>query len=488
MLVIPIKSITSESTQTWSVTVYDSGLNALVELSPNGNTISYLPDVDHEPRPFENYSFWYTDFSQVASTDDGHYLISIIQQEDPYEQYAIITDVTTGQTRIIPKPPLEDTEFFVSYRFGAFNPEMTEVALPYVSHDTTTGFGCCANGGIVIANLETGTISHLLDADKTFNFNKSTAFVDNWTIDGIWFSPTCSACTPIYHYFYQIWNPNTGTISQTDVFHHRHNLERLPTSGEILYSENNPNFPLGGPCFPPRLNVVSLYKANEVPPNTSGKIVYYDYENLDFNKKAHWVNGGRAFLVSKALHNVVVFRDGHQITIDYENQQYFLAMTDDGWLTFNRSNNQIQHFVVLADKVLSQTIYEGYGDIEVSNIQLSPNKSELSEFTYDITPPDVQFCPGALPTRLKIGDWAEVIADQEEIAIARLVVGDVEFDDMSYENLEILPLGAYIQVIEAFKCSHDWGYVKVNYQGRIGWILEIYQMSYHIAPVSTENE
>jgi hypothetical protein len=461
-----VAAIVTETEAEWSVTIYDRGLNALVELSSSGEHITPLPDVDYQPRPWK-------------MTDDRHYLISTIQRDE-----AIITDLATNETRPVVTPPLEGEEVFVNFHFGAFNTEMTEVALPYVSHDLTSGFACCDSGGIVTVDLTSGAIIDLLDIDSIYNV--STAWVDKWTSEGIWFSPQCSVCTPPYTFTYKVWNPETGAIVDTDVFNDTEYSERLGTTGELLYSENNPAFPLGGESFPLRLNVVALYQRGDYPPDTDGQIVYYDGENLDFDVRARWIIGGQAFLVTKnQQHNVIVFRDGQNRIVDYDSMEFFVTMTDDGWLTIDRATNVIRHYTASNAVISGRSLYHAVGQIVVVNKQLLETPEELPPFSVEISPPDVVFCPGALPTRLQPGDWAETLFYDPESVFGPFFIGDVEFSDIYNGNDETLPLGAHVRILEGPACApYGWSYVKVEYQGVIGWLLEIYQTGYLLAPVS----
>ncbi len=477
---VPVVSA-AQSEPEWSVIIYDHRLNALVELSPAGYDITPLSDIGYPLPSEEDYPWWYV-YPRVKVSNDRHYLVSIIQHTEPYVREAVITDLVTGESIPVATPPLDDEEIFVGYGFGAFNPAMTEIALPYVSHDLTSGYGCCGSGGIVTVDLETGAITHSLDIDATYN--KSTACLDDWTVEGIWFAPRWSI-DGSYRYTYRLWDPDTNTILITHVFNDWEKSERLAVTGELLYSENHPDFPLGGPTLPLRLNAVVLYQWDEFPPDAPGQVVYYDENNLDFDIRAHWVLNGRAFLVTNdRQRNVVVFRDGHQMSIDYADQEYFIAMTSDGWLTFERTTRQIRHYIVSDVRITGDVLYQASGEIEVANVQLPPEMEVLPPFAINTTPPDVFFCPGALPTRLNPGDWAEVIVNHQEFLIAGLAVGDVAFDDVTWGHLEMLPLGARVQVVDGPACApNGWGYVKVHYQDKVGWMLEVWQMVYYLKPV-----
>lgn len=311
----------------WTVTLYDDGLNALVELSPSGQNIIPLPDVGFRASSM-----------RAMLSDDGHYLVSITRRGDSYVREAVIIDLQTNHSRSVEIEPLiGDHEFFVGFRDGVFNPEMTQIALSYVSHNYVGG--CCGTGGIATVDLATGQVLHILDMDK--RFLRSTAWVDDWTEEGIWFAPTCSACSPPYTYVSKIWNPDTDDVRDTNLFHDWEYSERFESTGELLYTQNRPDFPLGGPTggvF--YMNTVTVYQPQDDPAEDAGQVVYFDGNNLNFDVPAHWVANGRAFLVTKeGKHNVVVFRAGRQINFDYSFEEDFMTMTVDGWLSFDRVNN-----------------------------------------------------------------------------------------------------------------------------------------------------
>jgi hypothetical protein len=243
---------------------------------------------------------------------------------------------------------------------------------------------------------------------------------------------------------------------------------------------------LGGESFPLRLNVVALYQRGDYPPDTDGQIVYYDGENLDFDVRARWIIGGQAFLVTKnQQHNVIVFRDGQNRIVDYDSMEFFVTMTDDGWLTIDRATNVIRHYTASNAVISGRSLYHAVGQIVVVNKQLLETPEELPPFSVEISPPDVVFCPGALPTRLQPGDWAETLFYDPESVFGPFFIGDVEFSDIYNGNHETLPLGAHVRILEGPACApYGWSYVKVEYQGVIGWLLEIYQTGYLLAPVS----
>lgn len=460
----------------WSVTLYDYGSHALIELSSDGYYLTRLSNVDR-PEPIERwYDSMHFNYSLVHLSNNHRYLVSIIQRSDPYIRDAIIMNRLTGSTITVSLPPLERGEFFVGYQFGAFSPDMSQVALTYVSHGGL--------GGIVTVDLASGTLIHHLDIYA--QYRNSTAWLDNWTSEGIWFAPRCSACTPSYSYEYIIWNPETDSLSPTEIFHHHTQSERLHT-GELLFSQSHPDYPLGGPSTRVALNVVSI---NQSDSDTDEQIVYYSDHNLDFDFRAHWVKNGHAFMVTNhRRRNVIIFRDGHHLHHQYAQPEHFIAMTSEGWLTFDQISHQIRHYTLTDDVITSHVLVQTSGEIDVANVQFSSVPDDLAPFSIDIPPPNTVFCPAALPTRLQAGDWARVLVDHRRVPIAALIVGKGEMLDVfsatDRDNMLMLSEGDLVQVIEGPGCTPaGWSYVKVDYRGVVGWILEVFQTRYYLAPAS----
>ena len=472
-LIAPTLLEASEKDVEWSVTLYDEGSNALVTLSPDNEVVRKLPNLGYSAEA-------------IQVTNDHRYAVGLFHQV--YGQYTtkevVIIDLITGAIQYVDQPPLEGEEFFVGYTLGTFNPEMTAVAVAYVSHDPTSGFGCCGSGGIVIIDLVSGEILNTLDIDATFDTpGKSTAWLTHWTEEGIWFSPRCSTCTPHYKFDYHLWNPYDDTLIQTSQFDDLKYAERLPVTGELLYGENHVEFPLGGlHIILPSLNVVSVYGASESPPNDAGQVVYFDIENVNF-KRPHWVMGGKAFIV-RGSKNVLVLRDGRQIEFDANwREEKFLTMTNDGWLSMNINSNTIRHFSVNHDQITHENLYHAKGHISVANSQLAPLKDELHPFEKDIAPPDIEFCHATMPNRLQAGDIAEVIVLPEGYMYGGLIVGDVDFYELSFDKRLELPMGAQVKVLEEPVCSYE-SWVKVDYEGTIGWMVEVFQATYCLEPVT----
>lgn len=359
---------------------------------------------------------------------------------------------------------------------------MIQVALSYVSHDMTSGFGCCDSGGIVIVDLLDGEITHHLDIDE--QFQKVTAWLGEWTAEGLMFAPRCNNCTPKYEISYLLWHPEQNAIADTGIFHNWVYAERLTTTGELLYADSNIDFPVGGVGYPGNVNVISIYQAEENPDEIEGQIVFFDLDHIDFDTPAHWIANGKAFLVNESI---IVFRDGHQVGLEYETPQRFLTMTTNGWLTFELENYAIHQYIVGKRSISHKLLYQSHSQIELANVQLQQNQIELPPFEINLHPPaDITFCPGTMPTRLEIGDWAQLITPYEESIGSSLILDDDDSENSESINSEFLPLGAHIQVVGGIRCeSNGTQYINVSYQGRIGWIMESMWTSYNLAPVET---
>lgn len=87
VLLMVVACVPTNSTEDWSVTIYDHGINALIELSPDSQQITPLSNMDYLPPLIENYH--YPTRSYVNMTDNSHYIVSLVQFEEPYIQLQI---------------------------------------------------------------------------------------------------------------------------------------------------------------------------------------------------------------------------------------------------------------------------------------------------------------------------------------------------------------------------------------------------------------
>ncbi|MEO1256685.1 MAG: hypothetical protein AAFY41_17620, partial [Bacteroidota bacterium] len=277
------------------------------------NTLA-LPDIGYEPEEFRNMPRWYSDYRDRITSDE-QYAVFFVERDDSHHMDVYILDLNTHDYSIVELPTLDDEEIWGGYSMGVFSPDMSMMALPYLSHVPRSG--CCNSGGIVVVDLASGLILHRLDIDEMYG--RATAWVDYWTEEGIWFSPRCGGCAPVLKHHYIIWNPETSELTETQMFHDRDHAEQLHTTGEVLLSANHNDFPLGSDRFPfsYQLNVVTIHQSADNLFDRDGQIVFYYDDFLNFDKTPQWIMGGQAFLVTKdRRQNAVVFRDGETLFFD----------------------------------------------------------------------------------------------------------------------------------------------------------------------------
>ncbi|GAB5493835.1 MAG: hypothetical protein Phog2KO_40500 [Phototrophicaceae bacterium] len=468
-----IQAKISQSSINWEITLYDEEIDALVRLTEAGSQIIEIPPISYDILPNNPHEI---EIVERQLSDDGHYLLTFFYSFAPFQRDVVITDMQNGESRRAELPELADTEFFVSYLLGAFNPEMTSIAMPYVDY--------MSGGGIAIVDLDTGVVTHKLNVRELYGL--STAWVNDWTDDGILFAPRCYGCQPKWRYFYRLWDIESDLITRTTIYNDVRNLDRLSTTGDVLYAENNPDFPLGGAGYPPRENVVTFYEENDIITQSSGQVVYYNEAYPNEDPRPRWVKNGEAFLVYQYQdHDMLIFRDGHNISFGSDPEQHFLSVSRDGWFSINREDAVISQFIVSSNSVTEHILYESDASIQITNVQSDiVDDVDLSEFSIEVEAPDVFFCPSALPTQFEIGDWATVTADQKRIMIAAFIESHLDYEDLVWGNhrLESLPIGTQVLVLGHACADGGWAYLRVAYQGRIGWILEIYQTGYHLAP------
>ncbi|GEM_PF-4889437 len=472
LIVFSFALYASETDRVWTAVLYDESANSLVMLAPDGVTTYPLPNVGYQADVIKVSD----DFRYAIGLFNNHYDNNLIDE-------VTIIDLNTNIVRYIPPLPLEDNEIFVDYTRMAFKYDMTEIAVAYISHDMKGGFGCCDSGGIVIVELASGEITHHLDIDADVSIpSMSSAWLDAWTREGLWFAPRCATCTPTPKFFYQIWNPYDDTVTPTTRYDDLMYAERLESTGELLYGENHDDYPAGGLTFINdyvALNVVSIYQLDESPPDTDGQVVYFDIENLQF-ERPHWVMGGQAFLIQGAK-NAIVFRNGALIEFDADwKSTEFLVMTTDGWLAKDAMTGEVLHYSVENNQVVRDVLYQSHGRLILANHLLEPLRGQLPAFTQDIAPPDEPFCYGNLPVQLHIGDYARTLNSNS--VLGGLWIGDGDVDDKTHDNVLPIPVNSIVRIIDGTEClDHVW--VKVDYKGKIGWMVETWWGIYYLEPI-----
>lgn len=495
-ILIPTVSLSQEQESSWQVYVYDAGKHSLIELTENGHKVYALPEAIFENYPDDSA----TDF--ILSSDNQSFVIVFRPHKEGFENAAFIIDLGNPEDfRKVEEPSLIESEFFVNYDGGTFSPDDLEIVLPYVSHDLNIRSGCCNSGGIALIDVSTGKITRNIHSERFFDpplpFG-STAWIGEWTQQGIEFYPRCSGCTPPYEFVYEFWDRETDTIFTTDKFESMLLGDRLAVTGEFLYSSNHPEFPVGNTTGLIRpFNVVTLFQAGEIRDEDVGQYIYYDLNNLDF-ERARWVVGGEAFLVKNQDYGILVFRDGSQVPFNFfTGTQQFLAMTSNGWLMIDKESGEILHHTFDGTQFDTDSLYVAQGEIQVVDVRV-PVNPDLPTFDIDISLPEEFFCRGFMPTRLKVGQQAELIATFLEGApLIAFIEGDTSYEDIwpdtfsesEMERILAPPPGTVFNLLDGPVCGgYNDAYWKVEYDGLIGWVPEGRYTEYFLAPLNESDQ
>lgn len=403
----------------WSIIVYDTGLNALVELTAAGSTEIPLPEVAYLQPGIER-DFGHFEYLDVNLTPDRRYLVAVDHPQDPDQPPALIVDLAAQSVITVDDPSFSDGEYLEQYNFGAFNPAQTEAVLSYRSRIPSGPGRCCDSGGIVTVDLATGRITAQFREDALLSQlpdSMSIPRVEGWTPAGI-------QAVIRYHesygpvtakYWYQVLNPATGQLMGAREYSSLFQCWQALPTGDLLSAENHPEYPLGITGWRGDENVIAVYAPGEHPPDAAAQVIYFSDAGDFF--MPYWIMAGQAALISIDDHNLVITRDGRQMTIDYPDNEAFRMMTDDGWLTGNQRQWQVIQYHVSNAEIMRELVYQGQGWLETVYIDHPAVPERLLPFAVEIAPPDVFFCPGSLASQFEPGDWAELDGYEATLAI-----------------------------------------------------------------------
>jgi hypothetical protein len=466
----------------WSLIVYDTGLNALVELTAAGSTVLPLPEVAYLQPGIER-DFMHFEYLDVNLTPDRRYLVAVDNPKDPDQPPALIVDLTDQSVISVDYPTFSDGEYLEQYNFGAFNPALTEAVLTYRSRILSDPGGRRVSGGIVTVDLATGRITAQYRYDPLLSQLPDSASiprVEGWTPAGIKVVVRCHECygPTTATYWYQVLNPATGELMGAREYYRPFQCWQLLPTGELLSAENHPEYPLGIEGWRGDDNVIAVYAPGEHPPDAAAQVIYFSDAGDYF--MPFWIMAGQAALISIDDHNLVIARDGRQMTVDYPDNETFRTMTDDGWLTANQRQWQIIQYRVSDTEITRELIYQGQGWLETAYIDYPAVPERLPPFVREIAPPAVFFCPGSLASQFEPGDWAELTGYEDTQAIWD---GEGEFNPRElWLSGSALPDHAIVQILGEPRCIGGFELIKVDYQGRTGWVIELGRTSYNLIP------
>ena len=464
---------TSQSDDGWEVVVFDEQALQIITLSANGIEHSYqlTPPVDRLVAP-DNIR---VNMSSDRQTAIVHYSYFFSSDDPIYESY--IVDLSRPHVgRLIPQPPLVLDEVFLGYMSGAISPDDDAIAMVYRSHDLSQNSGCCNSGGMVVLDIASNAlIHHTMRSDSPYS-----ARIDDWTDEGIFVAPNNPSSWRSVEFTYRIWDPSEDQFTDTRRFFNIDWADRLATTGEVIKSNNHPEFPLGGSLSgAPQRNVVELYLPTQVPDEEAAQVVYYDIDNLAF-ERAWWVIDGSAFLVENHDRGVIVFRDGQQHEFELAPTHDFLSITPDGWLMVDAITYDVFYYQFQNGDVKMTLLADFSSAITIIDATATPQ--DFPPFEQHIEPPDEFCCRGFLPSRLQAGEDARVIIDDLDYYPLRFLYVEDSGDQM------ILPYGAVVAILDGPKCGSWEAIWLVEYAGHKGTMLEGTFDTYYLAPVESKAE
>jgi len=423
------------------------------------------------------------ELADAVASDDGRYLAVVRRLEEPYLLLPLrIIDTQTGNSTDI--APLENTE---AINFAGFEPNGTRVAFSYVGGGAPQDGGIPFSGGLMVVDAATGAITHnvpMSEAGAAINAPNFGvwAYMDDWTDQGILFTPNCYGCEGVFEDSLSSWNPDTGQFISDSGLDFSIFGVRLPATNEMLYWTRNTSFPYDPQvAYFPTPNVVEYHVTSNL--ETDGTVVHFD-AGVGRVDHAYWVLDGTALLAESSTANTVwsvVYRDGQKQQFTSGSASAAQFGTPDGFVVLDTQpdgTTNILHYNLLNGNanILAQIpAFESY--VLARSPQLwqdvpgAPQPfnelPELSAEEYAAIAAQLGLgCQGFLPSRLRIGEQARVTPGaannmREGASPEAPFVGAI-------------PGEGVFTVLDGPMCDPvngiAWWYV--DYQGTLGWTAE----------------
>jgi hypothetical protein len=210
--------------------------------------------------------------------------------------------------------------------------------------------------------------------------------------------------------------------------------------------------------------------------------VIFASENLVNIRDIDWVADGNAILVEASPDMglwELLWRDGRRQEIGI----YGLSLrggTPSGWLASKEKSDgteMLLHYDAQTLEAKEITSIEAGYDYRI--VQRDTLGQTLNPIAFVTLPPParpVAHCKGFLPSRLVIGDIAQVMPGTANRLRAQPINGDV---------IGQIPAGAEFEVFGESFCDDFEGILwwEVNYQGQVGWTAEGQGDEYWVEPV-----
>ncbi len=430
----------------------------------------------------------------AAASDDGRYLAVVRRIQEPYVLMPLrIVDTETGSITEI--DPLENTE---AIDFAGFEPGGSRVAFSYVGAAPRDA-AIPMDGGMMVVDAASGAITHNLpmsqvNAAISPSFGGIWAYMEDWTDEGILFTPNCYGCEGVFEGELSAWNPDTDSfIAQSGVSFSIFGA-RLPATNEMLYWTRNTTFPYETEvAFFPIPNVVQYHPQGNI--QSDGTVIYFESTSARV-RRAAWVLDGVAMLAEYSNgQNVgwdVVYRDGQRQGFLGSSASMVQFGTPDGFVVLDTQADgitNILHYNLLAgnanilaqirpgfDYVLARSP-ELWGDVPgmPQPFQAIP---ALSTDEYAAIAAQLGLgCDGFLPSRLIVGQQGRVTP-----GVANRMR---EYPGLDAPQVGSIPGEGVFQVIEGPACDPANGIAwwLVNYQGLEGWTAEGQGSEYWTEPL-----
>lgn len=459
----------------WEITLFDPGSGSVTLVTSGGIfQQAIFPNI-----PSLGSNVW-----RAQITPDGHYLVFNTYQ-DTGGQNIYVADLQTQTCCRQLDDPLNaglDVDWL-----GPISPDGTQVVVSSSSTSIFTGNGEINFIPLVtVFDIATGNVLNAMAvADLVADYPAPIAQFGDWKADGIRLVAGCMACEGVWQGSWQIWDPDTNTLSAPlepfDV-----NRAELPATGEFVMGTENSAFPVSGAFqayFPPA-NVVEYYGNASANPQ-----VIYHRSTDPYIVRSAWIADGQAILVIHAGPfemdpngfpmpgangpAFVIFRDGTQVPVpDPFTSRGFLTGTPDGWLAQDWDTGQITYYQLDANRALQGVLLGTAPGIVVGqNFTLGASASGIFP---TVSPPTPVACAGFMNSRLTPNSLGLVTPGAANNMRANPSANAALIGEIPGSEVFI--------VLDGPVCAENMAWWQVNYKGLIGWTAEGQGTDYWLQP------
>ena len=317
-------SFANDTENEWQVSLFDNNQILLVTTDGLINNIEL-------PKEAQNIQTGNTAMPFALSPDQTTFaFVTETTTDDGFTSTLHIANLEEGTccTEI----PAPDGNAWEVTNLGMFSPDSRQLVINFINAYLTD-----SDARIAIWDVETSEYVTVINPYDVFNTN-AVFFID-WHDNGLELVPTCFPCGAFPDGRTQLWNPETGEVT-LDYGYNVSAVGSQLANGEIIQGAQDSTFPIGnadtiiGP-----FNVIQYMTEDNLD---NPELVYFNPDNLNLID-SEWVIDGRAYLIQdiSARSATLVWRNGESQTIEFEQQQFFLAGTPDGWLMTDTAMQQL---------------------------------------------------------------------------------------------------------------------------------------------------